>query len=235
MLARGNEFGLRDVIDPSFVTHNPEILPMRLRPPATLIVLATLLAACGGTAASPSSSAASRSPDATGVPSASATASTSTSTDEPIPSDALADFSCELPIVEAATVARANITDVRVGSHADYDRVVFEFADGLPEVTLDRATPPFTHDASGMPIEVAGTSFLRLTLRGGTKQTLENTSSYNGPTSFARDFPTLVHLVEGGDFEAQSTWYLGLTHEACVRVVPLSEDGPERLVIDVEH
>jgi len=137
--------------------------------------------------------------------------------------------------VESATIARANITDVRVGTHAAYDRVVFEFADGLPEITLDRATPPFTHDASGVPIAVDGSSFLRLTMRGGTKQTEDNTSSYDGPTDFDPAFATLIDLVEGGDFEAQSTWYLGLAGDACVRVILLSDEGAPRLVIDVEH
>ena len=42
-----------------------------------------------------------------------------------------------------------------------------------------------------------------------------------------------THLIEGGDFERQSTWYLGLTGESCVRVLLL--DGPPRIVIDVEH
>ncbi len=153
---------------------------------------------------------------------------------EAVPSDALGELTCDLPIVESASVpAVANITDVRSGEHAGYDRVVFEFAEGLPEITLDRATPPFTHDASGMPIQVDGSSFLRLTMRGGTKQMSDGTSSYDGSTDMHPGFETLVHLVEGGDFEAQSTWYLGLSAEACVRVVQLTDDGPPRLVIDL--
>ena len=64
---------------------------------------------------------------------------------------------------------------------------------------------------------------------------LEGTSSYDGPTDFDPGFATLVDLVEGGDFEAQSTWYLGLSREACVRVIRLTDDGAPRLVIDVEH
>jgi hypothetical protein len=154
---------------------------------------------------------------------------------EPVPSDDLGAFSCDLPIVDDATVARAQIVDARVGRHVDYDRVVFEFAEGLPEFTLDRAEPPFTQDASGLPIEVEGTSFLRLVMRGGTKQTEDGTSSYDGPTDFDPGFPMLVDLVEGGDFEAQSTWYLGLSGPACVRVMRLvGEGGSPRLVIDVE-
>jgi hypothetical protein len=184
------------------------------------------------------------SPTATAAPSAeptlaaasSASQPATTDSREPVPSEALEDFTCdELPIHEDATVARANIVDVRMATHDGFDRVVFEFVDGLPEVTLDRAEPPFTHDASGAPLTVEGTSFLRLTMRGGTKQTDEGTSSYDGPTEFDPELPTLVDLVEGGDFEAQSTWYLGLSAEACVRVMALTDDGAPRLVIDVEN
>lgn len=157
----------------------------------------------------------------------------SAATSEPVPSEELDQFSCELPIVEDASIAIANITDVRVGGHDGYDRVVFEFAQGTPELSLDRASPPFTHDASGAPVEVAGASFLRLTMRGGTKQTDANTSSYDGPTDFDPALTALVDLVEGGDFERQSTWYFGLTGESCVRVMLLAD--PARVVIDIEH
>ena len=178
------------------------------------------------------------------VPSATPTSPTESPAASPGPSDSPAaspteaggPFTCDLPIVADATVARAQLTDVRVGEHDGYDRVVFEFEEGLPEITLDRATPPFTQDASGLPIDVEGDSFLRLTMRGGTKQTASGASSYDGPTEFHPDFEVLEHLVEGGDFEAQSTWYVGLDSDeaVCVRVDQL-EDGSGRLVIDLEH
>lgn len=209
---------------------------MRLHPAAPLVIVGVMLAGCMGQGASPSTTphATVAEPSQAQSPSTPPAASASVSV-EPIPSDELGAFGCDLPVVEDATVAIANITDVRVGTHADHDRVVFEFADGLPEITLDRATPPFSHDATGLPIEVDGSSFLRLTMRGGTKQTAEGTSSYDGPTDFDPGFTTLVGLVEGGDFEAQSTWYLGLSSEACVRVLRLTDDGAPRLVIDVGH
>ena len=193
--------------------------------------LAIVLAGCFGSTTSPSPS---TSTPSASQPSPSVGASESASV-EPIPSEDLGPFTCDLPIHVDATTARANITDVRVGSHADYDRVVFEFTDGLPEASLERAEPPFTQDASGAPIDVEGSSFLRLVMRGGTKQTEAGTSSYDGPLDFDPGFATLVDLIEGGDFEAQSTWYLGLTSEACVRVITLTDNGPPRLVIDVEH
>jgi len=204
-------------------------------------LVAGILAGCLGQSPSPSPSASvapasvppSDSP-ASQPPAASESPGDSTA---PEPSENAANpFTCDLPVHVDATVPRANITDVRIGTHDGYDRVVFEFADGLPEAFLERVTPPFTHDATGAPITVDGTSFLRVILRGGTKQTDDGTSSYDGSTDFAAGLPTLVHLIEGGDFEAQSTWYLGLSTEACVRVMALvGEGGSPRLVIDIEH
>jgi hypothetical protein len=188
-------------------------------------ILAVLVAACS----SPSTASPVASATATTGPSASAGASA-----EPAPPTQPGDFTCDLPIHEQATVAETtNIVDVRVGTHDGFDRVVFEFNDGTPEISLDRAAGPFTQDASGAPIAVEGESFLRLVMRGGTKQTEDGTSSYDGSRDFDPGFPALVDLIEGGDFEAQSTWYLGLSAESCVSVT-LLEDEP-RLVIDIEH
>ena len=212
---------------------------------AALGLAASLLAGCFGGGASPSSpSSPSSSPShaPTTEPSASVavsvvpSATTPAASVEPIPSADLGEFSCDLPVVESGAVPVANIVDVRVGTHEDYDRVVFEFSQGLPEITLSRATPPFQQDPSGLPLDVEGDSFLGLVMRGGSKQTDDNTSSYDGPTEFDPGFETLVDLVEAGDFERQSTWYLGLSAETCVRVMQLvGEGGAPRLVIDVQH
>lgn len=205
---------------------------MRPRPSVLLVPLAAaILVGCSGPGSSPASSKPASIPPSASAEDPHASAAPLGSV-EPIPSDELGAFTCDLPIVEDPTVAIANIVDVRTGSHDGYDRVVLEFEQGTPELSLDRATPPFTQDASGEPITVDGTSFLRLSMRGGTKQTDEGTSSYDGPTDFDPGLPALVDLVEGGDFERQSTWYLGLDSEACVRSTLLDE--PSRLVIDVE-
>jgi hypothetical protein len=205
--------------------------------PVVIALIGLMAAACTSPSTSPSTSpddGMTASPVPTSTPLGS-DAGSPPATSEPIPSDELGPFTCDLPIHVDQTVARANITDVRVGTHDGYDRVVFEFAGGLPEASIERAEPPFTHDASGEPIEVEGESFLRLILRGGTKQQDDGTSSYDGATEFEPNAHTLLHIIEGGDFEAQSTWYFGLTEEECVRVLTLIDDGGARLVIDVEH
>ena len=200
------------------------------------IVLAGLVvAACSSPSSTPSADGSSSAAPTNSQAPTNSPAESGGATQEPIPTAELGDFTCDLPLHEDATIAHANITDVRTGTHDGYDRVVFEFADGLPEASLERAEPPFTQDASGLPIDVQGESFLRLILRGGTKQTLEGTTSYDGPTEFETGYPALVHLIEGGDFEAQSTWYFGLAAESCVRVLTLTDDGTARLVIDIEQ
>ena len=206
-----------------------------MRSPTRLTAIAgalVLLAGCAG--ADPSASQTSSTAATPSTPASAAPASAEpVPTAEPVATADLEAFTCDLPIVEDGTVGVANIVDVRVGTHDGYDRVVFEFEQGTPELTLDRAEPPFSEDASGLPMEVDGDAFLGLRMRGGSKQTDAGTSSYDGPTDFSPGFPTLVHLIEGGDFERQSTWYLGLAGESCVRVLLL--DAPPRLVIDVEH
>lgn len=208
-----------------------------------ILVLALLAAACGGPTTSPSASpetssppATTPTPDATDSPSASPTDGPSAAPSSPAPTDAEPPtgepFTCDLPITDPGSVPIANIVDIRVGEHDDFDRFVFEFEQGTPAFSLERAQPPFTADASGEPIEVDGAAFLGLVMRGGTKQTDAGTSSYDGPTEFRPGFDTLVHAVEGGDFERQSTWYFGLDEEECVRAFVL--DGPPRLVIDFE-
>lgn len=207
---------------------------MRRADPAFALIFLVILAAC--TTASPDASptAPASPPAATPAPASPSAGPSDVPTSEPIPSEELTDFTCDLPIVEQATVAEtANYTDVRVGEHDGYDRFVIEFEQGTPEFTVDRAQPPYQQEGSGLELEVDGASVLRLTLRGGTARTESGESSYDGPREFRPAFPQIVHVVHGGDFEAQTTLYLGLTSEACVRVMLL--DGPPRLVIDVEH
>ena len=133
----------------------------------------------------------------------------------------------------ARRLRHASSSDVRVGEHDAYDRITFEFANGIPEFSIEEAEPPFTQDASGLPLEVDGSYFWKIVLRGGTKVSPDGGITYDGPTEFAPGYARLVHLVEGGDFEAVSTWYVGMSATSCIRVAALND--PSRLVIDIEH
>lgn len=189
--------------------------------------------------ATPTASASTAPPSATpGSPSAVPATPTPGPT-APEPTVGLVPFSCALPVSLPATVNRAQIVDVRVGTHgtgpSGYDRIVFEFqGSGIPEVTLRVGKPPFTFDPSGLPMSVCGRSFLVLVLHGGTGITPDGKVTYAGSTDFQPNFPALTEFKQAGDFEAVSEWVAGVSPvRVCQRVFVLK--GPTRLVIDVQH
>lgn len=200
---------------------------------AVAVVTAFSLTACAGTrfgAASTEASAASPSAAISQAASPSADASTPASAE---PSADVGAFSCDFPMERRGMPVHSQLVDVRVGEHGGYDRVVFEFDGAVPEYILSQASPPYTEDPSGLPIEVAGDAAWQLVILGGTRVTPDYETTYDGPFDFERDFEKLVELVEAGDFEAVSTWYIGLSGESCARILTLDE--PTRLVIDIEH
>jgi hypothetical protein len=211
--------------------------PARLSLGACAIVATFALVGC--TAASPSTSVAG--PSGSTVASASAepslAASQPASVEPSVASEpnSLLPFSCKPSVTIPATTVRAQITDVRVARHVigGYDRVVFEFTSGIPDTLVEGVLAPLYADGSGLEMDVAGTAFLKVTMHGASRVSPEGGVTYAGPTNFEPGFDRLVQLIEAGDFEAVSTWYLGLDGARCYRVFTLPD--PSRLVIDVGH
>ena len=210
---------------------------MQLSRPAlgglTLIVSLALAGCAAGSPSVAPSDSPIASPSAAPSTTASEAASVEASAAASEPTESLPAFVCTPSATIASTTNRAQITDVRVGTHDGYDRVVFEFASGLPDAVIEGVLPPMYADPSGIEMDVAGTAFLRVTMHGATKLSPEGGLTYGGSTSFKPGFDRLAQLIEGGDFEAVSTWYLGLDGAGCFRVLALSD--PSRLVIDIEH
>jgi hypothetical protein len=204
---------------------------------ALALIATVALAGCTASGTSPGSAAPSSSSIASASvePSISASplASAEPSARSSEPTESLPPFACTPSVSVPSTTDRAQITDVRVGTHDGYDRVVFEFAAGIPDAVIEGVLPPFYADPSGLELPVAGTAFLRVTMHGASKVSPEGSVTYNGSTRFEPGFDRLVQLIESGDFEAVSTWYLGLDGAGCYRVLTLPD--PSRLVIDVEH
>lgn len=146
----------------------------------------------------------------------------------PAPSET---FTCTgSQVVKATTTTVAPITDVRVGTHPGYDRIVFEFAGAdLPQLTVAVARPPFVEDASGKPVNVPGQAFLSLKLFHAS-----GAPTYTGPDSFSPNYPNLVALVNTGDYEGYVTWIAGLNDSSstCFSVSTLT--GPTRIVVDIQ-
>lgn len=166
---------------------------------------------------------------ATSAPSATLPTSIPASpTAEPSPSEILNCSGSE--VVQATTTTVAQITDVRIGMHPGYDRIVFEFAGSyLPQLTIAVAQPPFVQDASGKPVTVPGNSFLSLKFYDASGY-----PTYTGPSSFTPKYPSLVSLVNTGDYEGYVTWIAGLHggEASCFSVSTLT--GPTRIVIDIQ-
>ena len=159
-----------------------------------------------------------------------------TAAPSPTPTPA-AGFSCAYPLRRAATTTSMTaVTDVRVGTHPGYDRVVFEFEGSrLPALRLDRVSPPFEKDPSGLPLAVEGSSFVRILLERASGEEYarpDGEPTYTGPSAFSPGYPLLTSLVRAGDFEAQVAWIAGLTGPACYHVSVLR--SPTRLVIDFQ-
>jgi hypothetical protein len=146
-------------------------------------------------------------------------------------------FTCDLPItlVAAGSDFHPLITqDIRVGTHDGYDRIVFEYDGGTPDLNIDLARPPYVQDPSGLPLTVAGSPVYQITLGGATKYDMETGEQpYQGPTDFEPGFAQIVQFVERGDFEATHSWYLGVNGGDCLRAFVLTD--PSRIVIDIQH
>jgi hypothetical protein len=208
-----------------------------------LLSLGLLLGACSAGPGTVASSSQSASPSATEVATTPSPASPdptmslpSMPPDKDGPND-LAEFDCTTAArfqqAGSEMAAPVNIADVRVGAHDVFDRIVFEYSVGIGAYDIERASAPFYQDASGRELTMAGDSFFRIRLPGTTKQLPDGSLSYHGPTSFSpTDTSHVVSLVEGGDFEAASTWYVGVRGlGACIRVTALEQ--PNRLVVDI--
>jgi hypothetical protein len=204
---------------------------------AALVLLLFILLDLGPFADASPSPSPSASPSDSASPSESASPAASEASAGPTVSLPPADegWICGEPITVGATGTEVvHTADVRVGTHDGYDRIAFEyFEDGMPEVDVREAAPPFTEDASGNPMIVNGNPVFQITLTGATKLADDGSVTYSGLTEFEPDFPQLVHLTERGDFEAVNSWYAGLSGGDCLRVTVLTD--PSRVVVDVQH
>ena len=126
----------------------------------------------------------------------------------------------------------ANLTDVRIGDHEGFVRVVFDLTgNGTPFYIVGYETPPFTA-TSGDPVPVEGSAYLAVHLfpaRRFDMDTLELT--YEGDLVIDPGLDPIEQIVFVDDFEATMLWVIGLTAEKPFTVDVLQD--PLRLVIDI--
>jgi hypothetical protein len=123
------------------------------------------------------------------------------------------------------------LVDLRVGSAAGSDRVVFEFDNGLPGYQVGYIGLPVIADGSGLPVAVEGDDAIGVRLAWTSAWDLEGRQTYTGPDRFTVRFPTIAEVVKSGDFERVMNWAIGVYDQPAFRVDTLT--SPDRLVIDV--
>ena len=148
---------------------------------------------------------------------------------------ALEGASTESAVGSAKVNETALLTGVRAARHEGYDRVVFEFANGLPGYDVGYTGRPVVADGSGEEVAVQGAAVLRIRMEPALDAdlTLESAPrTYTGPARFSPDTAVVVELVRTGGFEAVLTWAAGIGGERPFRVTRLAD--PPRIVIDID-
>jgi hypothetical protein len=183
-----------------------------------LSIAALLVGGCGGTDDEP--------PAAT---TASPVVTTTTTTPAELEGASTSPVTWTSPLTETAL-----LSDVRVASHDGYDRVVFEFENGIPGYDVRYVEPPILADGSGEEVAVSGGAVLVVRMEPALDADLTQESAprtYTGPTRFSPSTAAVVELVRTGGFEAVLTWAVGVDEKRPFRVSRLQD--PARIVIDV--
>jgi len=142
----------------------------------------------------------------------------------------------------AAGPTPALLTAVDVQDLGTFDRVTFQFrsdpGDALPEISrADYMSRPVLADPSGMVVDVDGNAVLQIVMSNasGTDLTVDPpVTTYTGPTRIRADLPSVVELVQTGDFESVLSWAIGLRSGAATITAQVLT-GPTRVVVDIPH
>jgi hypothetical protein len=143
-------------------------------------------------------------------------------------------------VVGASTGTEITLLDrIAIGRHEGYDRVVFQFQNGLPGYRIEYVQPPLKEDGSGNPVSVQGNAIVLVRMdpaSGFDLNTGEGVMVYKGPKRIdASSAGTSVvqELVRTGDFEAVLSWAIGLSDK--VDFLVRTATSPARLIVDFRN
>jgi hypothetical protein len=197
---------------------------------STLVVSWIMLAGCGGEDSGRASSGASAAPEPGGTSTAAPvtdgdTAEDGSSDAPPFPGDA------EPDTAEQSSDAQGTVSDIRLGRHDGFDRVVFEVGgSGMPGWDVryvDRAVS----QGSGDPVEVAGEAVLQVTLTGMGYPYDTGVEEYAGGPLAADDTRVVTEVVFDATYEGTTAAFVGTAGRTPFRVYAL--DSPARVVVEV--
>jgi hypothetical protein len=158
-----------------------------------------------------------------------------TATETPTDTTQTTPFEGTIGVLEVTRSGQvATLTAVRAATHEGYDRVVFELSvgDEMPGYHVEYIDKPVRDCGEGSAKEVAGDAWLEVRMMPGNAHT-----EAGQPTIPFReqslDLPVIRELERTCDFEAVTTWVIGLGSPNPYRVQELSD--PPRLVVDIAH
>ena len=137
----------------------------------------------------------------------------------------------------------AELTDVRVGRHACYDRVVFD-VDGSDPVGFTASYVPVVQaDGSGQEVPVEGDAALQVVIRAPYLGTHDPEAWDDMPragddlvaASQLSGWNALRGVVFAGTFEGQSTLAVGIQEKRAFRVWTLDSPDRQRVILDIAH
>ncbi len=133
---------------------------------------------------------------------------------------------------EASADASITVSDVRIGRHDGFDRVVFEVGGtGTPGWDI-RYVDQASSQGKGDPVEVAGAAVLQVTLTGAGYPHDTGVEEYSGPDPLsAAGTEVVTEMVFDATFEGTTVAFVGTRARAPFRAYLL--EGPTRVVVEV--
>jgi hypothetical protein len=205
---------------------------------ASSLVVAALLSGCAGDDAENRSSSAELTPEvsagATEGQAASEAASESDAADAGTTDVPSFPGDTEPDTAEASADARVTVSDIRVGGHDGFDRVVLEVGgEGTPGWDV-RYVDQASSQGKGDPVEVAGDAVLQVTLTGAGYPYDTGVEEYSAASPLsAADTDAVTEVVFDATFEGTTVAFVGTTARAPFRVYLL--ESPTRVVLEVAH
>jgi len=210
----------------------------------TILLLTFILTSfgCAGNNSAPNTNAAEGGKSAQYVPSPSPTAASNQNTSvnsAPLSDESAgdaADFTGTANITEKKNAGIKNVarmSAVRSARHANYDRVVFEFAGAeMPTYHLEYIDKPVQQCGSGNTVPFAGDGWLEV--RFSDAQAHDGSGNVTiADRERSPNLPVVKDLKITCDFESEVTWVLGVASPNKYRVIELK--NPTRLAVDVIH
>jgi hypothetical protein len=121
------------------------------------------------------------------------------------------------------------LVGIRAAHHPGFDRIVFDFTGGLPRSRQVTYVDQLTADASGLPVRIAGRAILQVRFEQANAHNDAGQSTASSRIAFP--LPNVMTAVRSGDFEAVTTYGIGLAKKETVKVFTLSR--PSRVAIDI--